>query len=152
MTSLISALDRLRQDAAGASVPDRAITAIRALVSGQSTGRHREQRTISSAGRRRISVAQKARWPKFKRPKPGLNTSPSSTPRMRTMSAAGRRRIAAAQRARWAKWNAHKSGLPSPLRCFCRKRTGTPMPLLVSIKTDMRRGIPLTDLGFKRDA
>jgi hypothetical protein len=48
-------------------------------------------RTISAAGRRRISLAQKARWAKHKaKPK-------------RTISAAGRRRIAAAQRARWAK-------------------------------------------------
>ena len=48
------------------------------------------------AGRRRISLAQKARWAKQKvngnAPKP-----------KRTISAAGRRRIAAAQRARWAK-------------------------------------------------
>jgi hypothetical protein len=48
-------------------------------------------RTMSAAGRRAISLAQKARWAKHKaKPK-------------RTISAAGRRRIAAAQRARWAK-------------------------------------------------
>src|ERR1039458_3343012 len=48
-------------------------------------------RTMSAAGRRRISLAQKARWAKHKaKPK-------------RTISAAGRKRIAAAQRARWAK-------------------------------------------------
>jgi len=49
-------------------------------------------RTISAAGRRRISLAQKKRWAKQKTAKP-----------KRTISAAGRRRIAAAQRARWAK-------------------------------------------------
>jgi hypothetical protein len=53
-------------------------------------------RTMSAAGRRRISLAQKARWAKHKAkghaPKP-----------KRTISAAGRRRIAAAQRARWAR-------------------------------------------------
>ena len=49
-------------------------------------------RTMSAAGRRRISLAQKARWAKQK----------TATPK-RTLSAAGRRRIAAAQRARWAK-------------------------------------------------
>jgi Skp family chaperone for outer membrane proteins len=51
-------------------------------------------RTMSAAGRRRISLAQKARWAKAKghAPKP-----------KRTISLAGRRRIAAAQRARWAK-------------------------------------------------
>lgn len=51
-------------------------------------------RTISAAGRRRISLAQKARWAKAKghAPKP-----------KRTMSVSARRKIAAAQRARWAK-------------------------------------------------
>ena len=49
---------------------------------------------MSAAARRKISLAQKARWAKSNghAPKP-----------KRTMSAAGRRRIAAAQRARWAK-------------------------------------------------
>jgi len=49
---------------------------------------------MSAAGRRRISLAQKARWAKVKRhaPKP-----------KRTISAAGLKRIASAQRARWAK-------------------------------------------------
>jgi len=49
-------------------------------------------RTMSAAGRRRISLAQKARWAKQRTAKP-----------KRTISAAGRKRIAAAQRARWAK-------------------------------------------------
>lgn len=48
--------------------------------------------TMSAAARRRISLAQKARWAKQRAPKP-----------KRTISAAGRKRIAAAQRARWAK-------------------------------------------------
>jgi hypothetical protein len=45
---------------------------------------------MSAAARRKISLAQKARWAKQRASK-------------RTISAAGRRRIAAAQRARWAK-------------------------------------------------
>jgi len=62
--------------------------ALAALGGGSSNG---SSRTISAARRRRISLAQKARWAKHKaKPKP-------------TISAAGRRRIAAAQRARWAK-------------------------------------------------
>jgi len=48
-------------------------------------------RKMSAAGRRRISLAQKASWEKARTAKP-----------KRTISAAGRRRIAAAQRARWA--------------------------------------------------
>jgi len=66
--------------------------ALAALGSSNSNGR----RTLSAAARRKISLAQKARWAKQK-----------ATPR-RTMSAAGRRRIAAAQRARWAKVKAQQ--------------------------------------------
>jgi hypothetical protein len=65
--------------------------ALAALGSGSSNG---ASRTMSAAGRRRISLAQKARWAKAK----GHALKPK-----RTISAAGRRRIAAAQRARWAK-------------------------------------------------
>ena len=53
-------------------------------------------RTMSAAGRRRISLAQKARWAKQK----AGGHAPKPT---RTISAAGKKRIAAAQRARWAK-------------------------------------------------
>jgi hypothetical protein len=62
--------------------------ALAALGSVNSNG----TRTMSAAARRRISLAQKARWEKHRTAKP-----------KRTISAAGRKRIAAAQRARWAK-------------------------------------------------
>jgi len=66
---------------------DSALAALGSLSSNGSSRQH----TMSAAARRRISLAQKARWAKQKaRPK-------------RTISAAGRRRIAAAQRTRWAK-------------------------------------------------
>jgi hypothetical protein len=64
---------------------DEALAALGSSSNGSS-------RTMSAAGRRKISLAQKARWAKHKaKPK-------------RTISAAGRRRIAAAQRARWARF------------------------------------------------
>jgi len=65
--------------------------ALSALGSVSSNG---ASRTMSAAGRRKISLAQKARWAKAKghAPKP-----------KRAISTDGRRRIAAAQRARWAK-------------------------------------------------
>ena len=67
---------------------DAALAALGNLsVNGARPSRH----SMSVAARRKISLAQKARWAKQK-----------TKPR-RTMSAAGRRRIAAAQRARWAK-------------------------------------------------
>ena len=55
--------------------------------------------TMSPSARKRMSLAQKARWAKAKGHAPRPN---------RTISAAGRKRIAAAQRARWAKLKAGK--------------------------------------------
>jgi len=68
----------------------RFTAALVALGSARSNGSTR--RTLSAAARRKISLAQKARWAKQTNSKP-----------KRTISAAGRKRIAAAQRARWAK-------------------------------------------------
>ena len=80
---------------------DKAIAVLRQLTTGNgrvvvAKRNGRKRRTMSAAARRRISIAQKARWAKVRRaegPRP-----------VRTMSQAGRNRIAAAQRARWAKW------------------------------------------------
>jgi hypothetical protein len=63
------------------------------------------RRTMSAASRRRISIAQKARWAKHT----ASNGQASSSRPKRTMSAAARRKIAAAQRARWAKVKAKKA-------------------------------------------
>jgi hypothetical protein len=64
---------------------DEALAALGSSSNGAS-------RTMSAAGRRAISLAQKARWAKARTGKP-----------KRKISAAGRKRIAAAQRARWVK-------------------------------------------------
>lgn len=56
--------------------------------------------TMSASARRRMSLAQKARWARAK----GRAAKPK-----RTISMAGRRRIAAAQKARWAKVKAGKT-------------------------------------------
>jgi hypothetical protein len=72
---------------------------------GSLTGRSpaRRRGTLSAAARRKISLAQKARWAKR------ASKSQASTARpKRTMSAAARRKIAAAQRARWAKLKARR--------------------------------------------
>jgi hypothetical protein len=59
------------------------------------------KRTVSAASRRKMSLAQKARWAKV--------ASNGATPKpKRVMSASARRKIAAAQRARWAKLKAGK--------------------------------------------
>jgi len=83
-------VDRLRH-------VDAALSVLGKLNGGSS---HAEpERTMSAAARRKISLAQKARWARAK----GHAPQPKHT-----ISAAGRKRIAAAQRARWAKVKAEK--------------------------------------------
>ncbi len=76
---------------------DAALSVLGKLNGGNSYKKRR--RTLSASARKRISLAQKARWARAKghAPKP-----------KRTMSASARRKIAAAQRARWAKVKAVK--------------------------------------------
>ena len=82
---------------------EQAIAVIGKLVGQNGTrGQTRAKnptRTLSAAARRKISLAQKARWAKTMRT--------ASTP-VRTMSRAARNKIAAAQRARWAKTRAQQ--------------------------------------------
>ena len=77
-----------------------ALAALRNLTDRSPTGK---RRTLSAAARRKISLAQKARWAKRR-----TNTQTGAARPKRKMSAAARRKIAAAQRARWAKVNARK--------------------------------------------
>ena len=76
---------------------DAALSVLGKLGGGSNYTKPRH--SLSASARRRISLAQKARWARAKgrAPKP-----------KRTISAAGRRRIAAAARARWAKVRAGK--------------------------------------------
>jgi hypothetical protein len=76
---------------------DAALSVLGKLNGGRSYTEPR--RTLSASARRRISLAQKARWAKAK------GHAPKPKP---TISAAGRKRIAAAARARWAKFRAAK--------------------------------------------
>jgi hypothetical protein len=72
---------------------DAALAVLGKLNGGNSAGH-----TVSASARRKMSLAQKARWAK---------KASNGVPK-RTMSAAARRKIAAAQRARWAKWKAQQ--------------------------------------------
>jgi hypothetical protein len=74
-------------------------------VSGGSTHTHAQQptRIISAASRRKMALAQRARWAKSRKESPGAAKTTGSAPVKRTMSLSARRKIAAAQRARWAK-------------------------------------------------
>ena len=71
----------------------RFTAALAALGSSHSNGRS----DLSASARKRISLAQKARWAKAK----GHTPKPK-----RRISAAGKKRIAATQRARWARLRA----------------------------------------------
>ena len=83
---------------------DQAITVIGQLIGRNGRGRQanakRPTRTLSATARRKISLAQKARWAKTRRA-----LAPT---RVHTMSRAGRNKIAAAQRARWARSRAQQ--------------------------------------------
>jgi hypothetical protein len=75
---------------------DAALAVLGKLNGGSSYTQPR--RTLSAAARKKISLAQKARWAK----RVSTNRVVAPTPK-RTMSAAARRKIAVFQRARWAK-------------------------------------------------
>src|ERR1035437_2063088 len=79
----------------------RHVDAALSVLGGSSDTKRR--RTLSASARRRISLAQKARWAKS-----AVNSQTRKTKPRRTMSAASQRKIAAAQRARWAKVRAGK--------------------------------------------
>ena len=83
---------------------EQAIEVIGKLVgrngAGGQTGAKRPKRTLSAAARRKISLAQKARWAKTRRA--------AAPTKVRTMSRAARNKIGAAQRARWAKTRAQQ--------------------------------------------
>ena len=96
MADLAGVLKELEQER---SRLEQAIEIIGKLVGRNGTrGQTRARRPkwmLSAAVRRKISLAQKARWAKTRRA-----VAPT---RVHTMSRAGRNKIAAAQRARWAK-------------------------------------------------
>ena len=81
---------------------DAALSVLGKLNRGNSYTKPR--RTVPASARRRMSLAQKARWAK----RASKNQSATMKPK-RTMSASARRKIAAAQRARWAKVRAKKA-------------------------------------------
>ncbi len=94
MGSLSDVVQQLRKELERAkNEVERYGAALVALGSSKLGG---QRRTLSAAARRKISLAQKARWAKQKA------SGPSGKPK-RTISAASRRRMAAAQKARWAK-------------------------------------------------
>jgi hypothetical protein len=114
MANLESALQQLRAERQAAQLHveklDQAISVIESLngsgVPRKSRKAGQPTRVVSAASRRKMALAQKARWSKARsglKPATGAAKTAASTPAKRTMSASARRKIAAAQRARWAK-------------------------------------------------
>ena len=77
---------------------DAAIQALQGLGTTNGSGMiHR----VSASARRKMSLAQKARWARRSAKVQAATAAPK-----RKISASARRRIAAAQKARWAAWRA----------------------------------------------
>jgi phage major head subunit gpT-like protein len=114
MSNLTNALQELRAERKQAQLHveklDQAISVIESLNgSGTSGNATRPKRIISPASRRKMALAQKARWARVgKEIKPVVVAKTSSSSVKRTMSASARRKIAAAQKARWAKVRAEQ--------------------------------------------
>jgi hypothetical protein len=117
MSNLDNALRELREKRNHAQIEidklDQIISGIETLngsspVSSKAT---QPKRIISAVSRRKMALAQKARWASIRKgSRPVVAKLVGSAPK-RKISAAGRKRIAAAQRARWAKIRAAKKAV-----------------------------------------
>jgi hypothetical protein len=110
MVNLSSALSQLRLERSRAEQQltklTDAISVLESLNGSRALTPSRSgKRIISAASRRKMAIAQRARWAKL-RSGSGSASEVQKTPQRRVMSIAGRGRIAAAQRARWAKQKA----------------------------------------------
>jgi hypothetical protein len=108
MANLENALQELRTERKQAQLHverlDQAISVIESLNgSGTSRQPNQPKRIISAASRRKMALAQKARWVNARKESQPAAAAGSVHKKGHTMSASARRKIAAAQRARWAK-------------------------------------------------
>jgi hypothetical protein len=113
MSNLDNALRELRARRSGMQVEleklDQIIVGIESLNgAGSRNPNHHGTRTVSAASRRKMALAQKARWAGIRKQSQSDGKTPSSGPAKRTMSPSARRKIAAAQKARWAKIRAQQ--------------------------------------------
>ena len=99
MANLSGVVQQLKKERDRAQEEVKGLKAALAALAGLRAGPGRKRRTLSAAARRKMSLAQKARW--ARRTLIGSQATPARP--KRTMSAAARRKIAAAQRLRWAK-------------------------------------------------
>lgn len=118
MTNLSAALQQLREERKQAQVQieklDQAISVIEGLAGSSNSRKATTKaagRSLSPAARRRISIAQRARWAQ-RREQGGVQSSggpkPVAAAKKQSLSSSARRRIAAAQRTRWARFRAQQ--------------------------------------------
>jgi vacuolar-type H+-ATPase subunit B/Vma2 len=116
MSNLENALKELREKRSRAQIEieklDQIISGIESL-NGTAALHNPSQpiRIVSAASRRKMALAQRARWANVRKqsqPAAAVAKATGATPPKRTMSAAARRKIAATQKARWAKIRAAK--------------------------------------------
>jgi hypothetical protein len=117
MSNLQNALHELREKRSRAQIEiERLDQIISGIESLNGTGVHessRPTRIISAASRRKMALAQRARWAGVrKQSQPATAVTTIHAPSKRTMSASARRKIAAAQKARWAKIRAQENKAP----------------------------------------
>jgi hypothetical protein len=113
MPNLSNTLHELRAERSQAQLHveklDKAISVIESLNgSGTSGNAIQPKRIISAASRRKMALAQKARWARAGKELKPLVAPTSSSSAKRIMSASARRKIAASQKARWAKVRAEQ--------------------------------------------
>ena len=108
---------------------DQAVAALARLAgtskaSSARSGASGPRRTLSAVARRKVSLAQRARWAKLRAENSAKGQPSTVNPGKRTMSAAARRKIAAAQRARWAKLRGGRCAVPRRVPAALSRRTG----------------------------
>jgi hypothetical protein len=117
MSNLENALRELREkrDRAQSEVEklNQVISGIESLNGlGVSSKANPSTRKVSAASRRKMALAQKARWASLRKESQSVS---GSAPVKRTMSATARRKISIVQKARWAKLKG-QAAAPKPKR------------------------------------
>lgn len=118
MSNLENALRELREKRSHAQIEidklDQIISGIESLNgrgSAVPSKTAQPKRIISAASRRKMALAQKARWASIrKKSQPAVTKSTGSAPAKRKISAAARKKMSEASRARWAVFRAGKKG------------------------------------------
>jgi hypothetical protein len=115
MSNLDNALRELREKRSRSQAEiDKLDQIISGIESLNGTGAAPESspptRVVSAASRRKMALAQKARWASIRKQSQPILVGKTTVaaPAKRTMSASARRKIAAAQKARWAKVKAQE--------------------------------------------